>query len=336
MHGAPPAREQAPVHRPRSRPRPMQSRPAHVPASAGGPAACRLPGGGPQSVDDGGVESRAPAHRPRSTGPCPGARRPLRHARSLSVARVRRPGHGLRYGGYSGRSEEPGSETRARGGCLSSPAAGCLECPARGRRAGTPVSEGRSRARRGFRRKRLSVSRSARPRAADAPARRSVGRLARGALARSPPAGEPSDRRAGTSAARGRADRPTDRHAGASAARGAEVDTAGHAARRARERPSCSPARPTCGPARRLARDQRDIGAAWDVRPAFDRLTVGADPCQACPRCCSLGSSPQPPTPPATPYLPPRWFCKSAAVLQGGVTSARRDEVSGLQSAGSV
>ena len=38
MHGAPPAREQAPVHRPRSRPRPMQSRPAHVPASAGGGA----------------------------------------------------------------------------------------------------------------------------------------------------------------------------------------------------------------------------------------------------------------------------------------------------------
>jgi hypothetical protein len=52
MHGAPPARAQAPVHRPLSRPRPMRSRPAHgpasadahVPASAGGGArgACLL------------------------------------------------------------------------------------------------------------------------------------------------------------------------------------------------------------------------------------------------------------------------------------------------------
>ena len=49
--------------------------------------------------------------------------------------------------------------------------------------------------------------------------------------------GRSSDRRACTSAARGRADRPTDRRAGASSARGVEVDTAGHAARRARERP---------------------------------------------------------------------------------------------------
>ncbi len=46
MHGAPPARAQAPVHRPLSRPRPMRSRPAHVPASADAITSSARPGPG--------------------------------------------------------------------------------------------------------------------------------------------------------------------------------------------------------------------------------------------------------------------------------------------------
>ena len=83
-------RAQAPVHRPLSRPRPMQSRPAQVPASAGGPAACRLPGGGPQSVDDVGVEPRGSTffiHYPHNPHPAHCREKITEKSRSRKVAR---------------------------------------------------------------------------------------------------------------------------------------------------------------------------------------------------------------------------------------------------------